>query len=271
MSAAGWHVTPEELRRYAGGGLAPPVLWSVEAHLAACSRCRAGLAEAADPELTRVGWARLDAELDAPVPGPVERLMLRLGVPDHTARLLAATPALRLSWLAAVASTLALTAVLANVAEPVVFLAVVPLLPLAGVAVSFGPRVDPTYELALVAPVHTFRLLLLRSVAVLGVTTALSAVASLALPDYGLAALSWFLPALAVTLTSLALSARLGPVAAAAAVGVAWLVLVVSTLGLGAGGALVFAPSGQLALAGAATLAGLAVFRLRPAFETWLR
>jgi hypothetical protein len=266
-----WHVAEEELRRYAGRGLDPPLLWSVEAHLAACPGCRARLVDAAGPELTRAGWARLDAELDAPVPGPVERLMLRFGVADHTARLLAATPALRLSWLAAVASTLVLTATLAHLARPVVFLAVAPLLPLIGVAVSFGPRVDPTYEMALVAPMHTFRLMLLRSVAVLSATTTLTALASLALPDYGLVALSWFLPALAVTLTSLALSARLGPTVAAGSVGVVWLALVVSTLGLGAGGALVFALPGQLALAVAAALAGVVMVRLRPAFETWLR
>ncbi|MEJ3744921.1 zf-HC2 domain-containing protein [Actinomycetes bacterium KLBMP 9797] len=267
MDGTGWHLPDEDLRRYAAAGLAPPALWSTEAHLAACPRCRDRLAALAGSELLRVGWERLDAELDAPVPGPIERLLTRLGVADHTARLLAATPVLRLSWLGAVAATLALTALLAHLAHPVVFLAVAPLLPVAGVALAFGPKVDPTYEIALVAPVHTVKLLLLRCVAVLSATTALSAAASLALPDVGLAALGWFLPALALTLLSLALTPRLGPVLAAASVGLGWLVLVGATRRPD-GGALVFVPIGQLALAFAGAVAALALARLRRAFDT---
>ena len=93
----------EDLRAYAQGELAPPLLWSADTHLAACARCRARLAAVSDPVALDAGWERLDAELDAPRPGPVEWLLVRLGVADHTARLLAATPALRRSWLAAVA------------------------------------------------------------------------------------------------------------------------------------------------------------------------
>jgi hypothetical protein len=94
-----------------------------------------------------------------------ERLLVRLGVADHTARLLAATPALRGSWLLAVAVTLAF-AVLAAWARPgpdaiLAFLCVAPLLPLAGIAVAYGPGIDPTYEIGLAAPLRSFRLLLL--------------------------------------------------------------------------------------------------------------
>lgn len=262
MRITEWHVPDEELRRYADRAAVPPSLWSTEAHLAACAGCRERLAAAVDPEVVRAGWTRLDTELDAPVPGPVERLIMRIGVSDHTARLLAATPMLRMSWLAAVASTLALTAIVANLAHPLVFLAVAPLLPLAGVAVSFGPRVDPTYEIAVVAPMHTFRLLLLRCAAVLTATTGLSALATLAMPEYGVVALGWFLPALALTLASLTLTPRLGPVVAAGSVGVGWVVLVAST------GWTAFVPAGQLALAAVAALAAVGLARLRPAFET---
>jgi hypothetical protein len=262
-----WHLPDEELRRYGERTLAPPVLWSVEAHLAACPHCRDRLA-ASRPELAEAGWDALAAELDAPVPGTVERLLTRVGVAEHTARLLAATPVLRLSWLAAVVSTLALTAVLAAVSHPLVFLAAAPLLPVCGVALSFGPRVDPTYEITVVAPMHTFRLLLLRCAAVLSVTTVLSAVASVAMPDIGLAALGWFLPALTLTLLSLALTARLGPVLAAAAVAAGWIVVVSSTLGAGATGSSVFVPAGQLASAVAGVLAASILARSRRAFET---
>jgi hypothetical protein len=268
VNPTGWHVPDEELRRYADGGLTAPWLWSAEAHLALCPECRDRLADTVDPDLVPAGWARLDAEVDAPRPGPVEAVLVRLGVREHTARLLAATPALRVSWLAAIALTLTFTAVAAHLAQamavPILFLGVAPLLPLVGVAVSFGPGVDPTYELALVAPSHTFRLLLLRCAAVLTTTTALSVAASLALPAYGLVVLGWLLPALALTLLSLALTPRLGPVAAAALVGV----LLVSTVRWRTGESLLFAPTGQLVLAIGAAVAAAAVLRVRPAFET---
>jgi hypothetical protein len=267
MEATAWHLQDGELRRYAERTLAPPALWSTETHLAACPACRERLA-AVDPQVVSAGWARLDAELDVPVPGPVERLLVRTGVAEHTARLLAATPVLRLSWLTAVVSTLALAALLGNLAHPVVFLAAAPLLPVCGVALSFGPRVDPTYEITVVAPMHTFRLLLLRCAAVLSATTALSAAASLAMPDFGLVALSWFLPALALTLLSLALTPRLGPVLAAVSVGLGWIALVTSTLGVGSGGSAVFVPVGQLTLALAGALTALVLARIRRAFET---
>jgi hypothetical protein len=271
MRTIGWHVSDEELRRYADRALTPPSLWSTETHLAVCAACREKLAAAVDPALVQSGWARLDAEVDAPVPRPVERLATRFGVSEHTARLVATTPVLRLSWLVAVASTLALTVVLAYLTHPVVFVAVAPLLPLLGVAASFGPRVDPTYEITLVAPIHTLRVLLLRCAAVLTATTTLTAVAGLGVPKFGLVVLSWFVPALALTLLSLALTPRLGPVLAAGSVGLGWLVLLTATLGLGTSGAFVFTPLGQLTVALIAVLAAVALARLGPAFETSCR
>lgn len=188
-----WHADDGDLREYAHGTLAAPRLWSVETHLAACADCRAALSAHVPPAEISAGWARLDAELDAPRPGFAESLLIRIGVADHTARLLAATPVLRRSWLGAVALTLLLAVGVGLAASPLMLLATAPLLPLAGVAVSFGPGLDPTYEMAVVAPMHTFRLLMVRTVAVLSTTTALSGLASLALPSFGLAALGWLL------------------------------------------------------------------------------
>jgi hypothetical protein len=262
-----WHVPGDDLMRYAAGAAVPPTLWSTEAHLGICPDCRGRLASVSDPGRTTAGWARLDAELDAPRPGAVERVLLRLRVPDHTARLLAATPALRRSWLTAVASTIALTALVANLAQPTVFLAVVPLLPLAGVAASFGPGVDPTYELTVVAPMHTFRLLLLRCAAVLATTCALSGVATLTMPEHGLRALGWFLPALALTVLALVLTPRLGAVPAAAVVGAGWLAVLAATEP-GPGMSPVFTPAGQLTTVLVAVVAAAALARLRPAFDT---
>ncbi|MFH8393465.1 zf-HC2 domain-containing protein [Streptomyces sp. NPDC018036] len=224
-----WHVPEEDLRAYTRGELTVPRLWSADTHLAACARCRGTLAEVADPVALDAGWERLDAELDAPRPGPVEWLLVRLGVADHTARLLAAAPALRRSWLGAIGALLAMTVVVADAvsagATPTLFLALAPLLPLAGVAVSYGPGIDPTYEMAVVSPLHGFRLLMIRTVAVLTVCLGFSGLATLALPAYGLHALAWLLPALALTATGLALTSRLGPVLAPSLVGGGWVAL----------------------------------------------
>jgi hypothetical protein len=272
MSRVEWHVADDDLRGYAGGSAAPPWLWSTEAHLAACPACRARLARHVDPIKIDIGWVRLDVEIDAPRPGPVEAVLIRLGVPGDTARLLACTPGLRKSWLAAVVFTLAITAAAAHLAQsmavPIPLLAIAPLLPLIGVAMSFGPGVDPSYELAVVAPLHTFRLLLLRCAAVLATTTSLTVVASLALPGYGLVVLGWLVPSLALTLLSLALSPRLGPVVAALVVGLAWAALLAGTTRLATGDSVVFAAPGQVGLAGAALLAALLLWKTRSAFDT---
>ncbi|GHD35841.1 zf-HC2 domain-containing protein [Streptomyces galbus] len=265
-----WHVTEEDLRAYARGALAPPSLWSADTHLAACAHCRARLAEVTEPAVLEAGWQRLDAELDAPRPGPFERLLLRLGVADHTARLLTATPVLRRSWLLAVLSLLVMTVLVVRVADtPGLFLALAPLLPLAGVALSFGPSLDPTFEMAVVAPLHGFRLLMIRTVAVLATGLACNGLATLALPGYGLSALAWLLPALALTATGLALSARLGPVLAPTLVGGGWLTLLLVAATRADGHTPVpFTAAGQTAAAGVAALATVLLVQSRDRFDT---
>ncbi|WEH13758.1 zf-HC2 domain-containing protein [Streptomyces sp. VNUA24] len=263
-----WHTDDGDLAEYARGTLAAPRLWSVETHLAGCADCRAALTSHVPPAEIDAGWARLVDELDAPRPGLAESLLLRAGVADHTARLLAATPVLRRSWLGAVTLTLLLAVGVALVASPLMLLATAPLLPLAGVALSFGPRLDPTYETAVVAPMHTFRLLMVRTVAVLSTTTPLSGLASLALPSLGPAALGWLLPALALTATGVALMPRLGPVLAPALVGAGWTALVVLSRLLASGTPLPFTAEGQGAAAAVATLATVLLLAARDRFDS---
>ncbi len=269
---AEWHVDEEELRRYGAGALGPPGLWSVEAHLGACALCRQRLAVAADPRTVTAGWSRLDEALDVPSCGPVERALVRIGVPEATARLLAVTPGLRVSWLAAVALTLTLTTLVSYLAQdaamPLVFLGVAPALPVIGVALSFGPRLDPAFELVSVTPLHTVRLLLLRTLAVLGATSALSGCASLALPGFGLVVLGWLLPGVALTLLTLALTAHVGPVIAAVLSGAGWIVTLVATVHPGTGASVIFTPTGQLWVTCAALVAGLALTATRSALAT---
>ncbi|MGW4275611.1 zf-HC2 domain-containing protein [Streptomyces seoulensis] len=268
-----WHLAEEDLRAYDRGELAPPLLWSADAHLAGCAECRVRLADLADPAVLDAGWARLDAELDAPRPSLLERLLLRCGVADHTARLLAATPVLRRSWLLAVTAVLVMTVAasdaLRQADSPTLFLALAPLLPLAGVALAYGPVCDPTYEMAVVAPLHGFRLVLVRTVAVLAVGLGMNGLATLALPGYGLRALAWLLPALALTATGLALTPRLGAVLAPALTGGGWVALLaVAATGRHGDATLPpFTAAGQGAAAAVAALAVGLLVHFRDRFD----
>ncbi|MEU5756960.1 MULTISPECIES: zf-HC2 domain-containing protein [unclassified Streptomyces] len=275
---AAWHVDEDDLRAYARGELAAPLLWSADTHLTACAHCRAVLAGVSDAAALDAGWERLDAELDAPRPGWFEGLLVRCGVDDGTARLLAATPVLRRSWLGAVVTVLLTTFVVAFSAgaagRPTLFLALAPLLPLAGVALAYGPALDPTYEMAVVAPLHGFRLLMIRTVAVLVVALGTGALASLALPGFELSALAWLLPGLALTASGLALTPRLGPVGAPSAVAGAW-VAVLSVAGAARAADDVplapFTAAGQ-GVCGAVAVAGVGLLLLvRDRFDTAVR
>ncbi|KUN69973.1 hypothetical protein AQJ46_19720 [Streptomyces canus] len=266
-----WHVAEGDLRAYAQGELAAPLLWSADTHLAACAECRGLLADVTDPVALDAGWERLDAELDAPRPGWFESLLTRAGIADHTARLLAATPVLRRSWLSAVVFLLLTTVGAVRTTEsPTLFLALAPLLPLAGVALSYGPALDPTYEMTVVAPTHGFRLLMIRTLAVLVAGLGLNGLATLALPGYGLRALTWLLPALALTATGLALTPRLGPVLAPSLVGGAWVAVLLAAQAAQQTAADPLAPftaAGQGVAGTVAALAAGLLFLLRDRFD----
>ncbi|MFI6933122.1 zf-HC2 domain-containing protein [Streptomyces sp. NPDC050287] len=262
------HHTPDALLRgYARGETAPHALRAVESHLDHCPLCRSRLSDHTDRRILDHGWERLDIAIDAPVPGRGERLLLRFGVPEHVARLLAATPALRASWVSAAALTLLLAALIARLAEPagtpVLFLGLAPLLPVAGVAVSYGRRWDPAHEMGLVAPMRAFRLVLLRTAVVLGTCIPLTAAASLALPGLGLATFGWLLPGCALTAVSLALAARMDSTTAAGATGAGWLAVLIATHASHA----VFSATGQTASAAVLAVASACVLLSRTAFD----
>jgi len=112
-----WHADGELLAAYDEERLDAAARWSVEAHLTSCADCRVQARALVDPaRLRRLRAALVDA-VDLPRAGVTERLLVRLGMAEHTARLLAATPALRGSWLLAVAAALAF-AVLAARLDP---------------------------------------------------------------------------------------------------------------------------------------------------------
>ncbi len=188
---------------------------------------------AADPGRLAANFAAIEAEIDAPRSGRLARMLARVGVDDATIPLVTATPALRRSWIAAVTVALrfslnaASTSSADGVDRIVVFLTVAPLIPLLGVALAFGRAVDPTHDVAVAAPIDGFRLFLIRAVTVVTASTGLLLLGSLLVPEGGAARIAWLLPALAVTATSMALSTRLDPRAAAGAVASAWIVFVV--------------------------------------------
>jgi hypothetical protein len=266
-----WHADGALLAAYHDQRLDAAARWSVEAHLTSCAACRLQARALVDEARLRRLRAALIEEVEAPRPGMVERLLLRLGVADHTARLLAATPALRGSWLLAVAAVLGFAVLAARLGSgqdaDLAFLFVAPLLPLAGIAVAYGPGVDPTYEIGLAAPLGSFRLLLLRAAAVLGTATLLAAAASLALPQLGPGAAGWLLPSLGLTASSLALATTVAPLRAIGITAGAWVLAVVVTVLPPAPSSVLFALAGQAAFAALALLAAAVLLVRRGRFE----
>lgn len=161
-----------------------------------------------------------------PMPGGrLERALARVGMRDDIARLLGATPSLRISWFGAAAVAIGFSTWAARSGKPgatMAFLVVAPLLPVAGVAAAYGPWVDPMHEVTQAAPLSSFRLILLRATSVLVVAAVVVGLAAVALPDAEWTAFAWILPSLGLTLASLALSTFMPVHLAAGAVSLLW-------------------------------------------------
>ncbi|MFH8370642.1 zf-HC2 domain-containing protein [Streptomyces sp. NPDC018031] len=228
-----WHVDGEMSARYAAGTLDEAAEWSLEKHVEVCGDCAVtvSLAVCSRRDTAHV-VADVRAALLAAVPAAAPARSGTAGRPGRarwSVRLLwAAGPALWGAWLVAVLVVCVGAVVLAYGAgfdgvRPVL-LAVAPLLPLAGVAVSYGPSADPVHEIALAAPSGGLRLLLTRCAAVLAVSLPLLTAASAVAPDRpgvpGPAA--WLLPGLALTLSCLALGSYIGCLAAAGILAGGW-------------------------------------------------
>ncbi|PZG25167.1 hypothetical protein C1I98_34880 [Spongiactinospora gelatinilytica] len=248
MTGADWHVPPDLMERYAAGRLDPALVMSAEAHVGGCARCRAGVPY--DEEWLAGGWDRLLDEVDRPRPRAAERLPGAVGVPEHLARLLTATPALSRAGLTAVAIVLALGAT-AGKFEPVgpvvllAFLVAAPIVPVAGIALAYGRHVDPVHELQAATPMAGPRLLFIRAGAVLVTAVAMTGAATPLLPGTPGQATAWLLPALALSAATLLLSARLPTTLAAGLPGALWLGVVVPMVVAGGDRLLPFTPAAQ--------------------------
>jgi hypothetical protein len=236
----GWHLDDDLLGRYVGGTVDAASGSSVEQHVLHCDGCRARVnaLAGAHPETFHLDdvWARLEEDLQAPRPSRAERLLTRLGMSDDDALLLWAAPAFRTPWLAAIVSTLAFATLAATVNDHrglMLFLVVAPLLPVAGVALAYGPDADPAFEVGAATPYSSLRLVLLRTLAVLATTVPLTVAAGVLLPGQDALALAWLAPCLTAVATTMALSTWLTVTRAAAGVGCAWVALVATLAGPG--------------------------------------
>ena len=263
-----WHIDEPTLAAYAEGRASATAAASAEAHLTSCADCRAQLAPAVDPGRLAAVWDEVDDRLEVASLPWFDRILVRLGVGQDTARLLAATPSLTTSWLGSLAVAVVFAVVAADRSANglLLYLTLAPMLPVAGVAAAYGRLADPAHELAVAAPYSLLRLLLLRSVAVVGSTVVIIALGSFALLDQGWTAVAWLLPALALSTTTLALSARVTPVWAAAGVLSTWVVLVLVVRRAGDDDLAAFGAAGQLVALVAVALAAVAVVRERPTF-----
>jgi hypothetical protein len=172
-------------------------------------------------------------------PGRAERTTARLLRSPGLARALLTTPSLLLPWLIASMIVLAvgvLTQVEAG--QPLVWL-IAPAVAAVGIAYSYGPGLDPAWELSCSMPVSDRLVLLTRAVAVFGVNAALGLIASAATLGTHVSTgavqltVGWLLPMTAACALALAVTVVVRSAIAGASVGVgAWIILV---LGYAAG------------------------------------
>jgi hypothetical protein len=223
-----WHLDRDLADRYTDGRVGGALAASVEQHLVACADCR-GLIRPASLDTVRLDavWSEVLEQVEAPRVGLLERLLRTVGVSGSTARLVAATPTLRGAWVIGVCVVL-LLALVASHASPrgtAVFVALAPVLPLAGVALAFNPRTDPFLELAAASPYSLLRLLLARTAFVVGSTLLPAALLTPLLPDDRWLTVGWLLPALAMSTVVLALAHRVEPFLSATVLAGGWLAL----------------------------------------------
>ncbi|MBB2890672.1 hypothetical protein [Flexivirga oryzae] len=231
-----WHADPRDLRAWVDGDAGLALGASIEQHLIGCPQCRmaiAGLVDERPPvhDAVDAGWEGLLASVQSPPLGPVHRLLARVGVPVadlHAARS-ATTP--RIVWLLGTILTLGFV-VMATVfstgdggAES--FLAVAPLVPVAGVALLCGPRTDPAHELLVAAPYPLIRLVLLRTLVVLATSVPALLITGLLLPLPSRVATLWLLPCAGFIVAVLASATWIEIERAATGAAVLWIAAVV--------------------------------------------
>jgi hypothetical protein len=265
-----WHASVDLLDRFARIGLDPARAASVELHLLECERCRVRLAARSTTddrmaEPLKAIWLDIVDAVDRPRVSPGHALLRRVGFGEATVRVVAATPTLRLSWVASIVIVLVFAVVAAlTTTTDTILLVAAPLIPLAGIGAAYGAGVDPLHELVRAAPMAGSRIFLARALAVLATALPLTVAASLVLPVDRSTALAWLAPALGLVGLTMALSTWIEPRWAAGAAGAIWIgglgvawLRTVPLDGARLAVSLPFRPAGQIAfvlLAGAGAL-----------------
>jgi hypothetical protein len=286
------HAGDDLLAGYAAGTVQTAVVWSVEAHLMECARCRSALSAHVDDERLERNRSVLMVRAALGDGGRIRRLLCRCGLPDHLLRLLGATPSLRGSWLLSVLAVLGVVAgeavavrygwVRASVpgrlagyrdAEVLApFLLVAPLLVLAGVAAAFLPMLDPAFRLAVAAPFSGFTLLLVRAVCALAAALVPAVALTFFLPGPRWLPLALLLPSLALCALALAAATVLDPRAAAVTAGVLWAVPVLLLLATAHGPLPIVQAHAQLACLAVLCACAVVLLARRDRFEQgWTR
>jgi hypothetical protein len=186
-----------------------------------------------DVDLGRV-WISVAGQVWRRQPGALERTAARLLRSPGLARALLTTPSLLLPWLIASAVVLAAgAAATLSSGQPLVAL-LAPAVAAAAIAYSYGPGVDPAWELSCSMAVSDRMVLMARALAIFAVNAALGLAASAvsAATTSGAAAaitFGWLVPMTAVCAFALAVATVARSASAGAAAGVAaWLIIVLS-------------------------------------------
>jgi hypothetical protein len=262
-----WHLEQETVRRYQSGVIDRVGSASVEAHLKSCAECRSLLA--VDEEWVDRSWMGIADRVEPGRPGSAERVLTLVGVPGWMARLVSVSPALRMPFLLALllVTGFAVAASNSNPANDTyrIFLMVAPLLPVAGVAVAYGRLVDPAFEMTMVTPVNTLRLLMIRAATVLTVAICLGLISWPLVPaPTSVGASAWLIPSLGLTLATLALASRFEMWLSGAVVGGGW---VAAILLASSGDIDFFAPDSQLVHAVLVGLSAVVVLLRRTSYD----
>jgi len=190
-----------------------------------------------DVDLGRV-WISVAAQVWRRQPGWLERTAGRLLRSPGLARALLTTPSLLLPWLLTSVVVLAAgAAATTGSGQPVVEL-LAPAVAAAAIAYSYGPGIDPAWELSCSMAVSDRMVLLVRALAVFAVNALLGLAASAVAAAAGVPAGSgaaaavtfgWLIPMTAVCAFALAVATVARSASAGAVAGVAaWLIIVLS-------------------------------------------
>lgn len=218
-----WHASEADLTAFSNGTLPSVGAASVETHLVACDRCRMTLrrmrsdAPVAREQRDRM-WAGLADRLDRPTRDWRGHRWLQVTIGSPALCLVTAALVivlLTIPVVAAAGSTRAAVAML---------FAIAPLAPVVGAVLGFRSDTDPAGELAMAAPLVSFRLVLARAAVVSAFAIPAAMLASALMPVPFTLVIGWILPGLAFSAVVLAFASRVDATRLAGALALGWAV-----------------------------------------------